>query len=294
MKKEERRYYWLKFQKDFFDDLKIKKLRNSIAGGDTYLLIFIRMMALSINNAGIIEYEGIFETIEEELAIKLNEKENDIKVVLEFAISHKMIIKMVDMHKDEYYIPMAAENIGSEVTSAKRVREHRARKQKMLQSNNDVTPMKQIGNTEKETDKTEEKRRADTHIDIEIIEDEKFLLEEWLNNYSNRECVKNPTGFKIHMRKKIKDKDLEALQAFEKWKDEKIQLDITHHEKQKIELFDYSLLVGMTLGNNEILRVATEIDLTTVHITYSDGTDNPTMLKKHIYEWYQSTKEKIA
>ena len=34
----EKRYYWLKLRNDFFDSVRMKKLR-SVAGGDTYTII---------------------------------------------------------------------------------------------------------------------------------------------------------------------------------------------------------------------------------------------------------------
>ena len=37
----EKKYYWMKFQREFFKSLRIKKLRR-LAGGDTYTIIFLR------------------------------------------------------------------------------------------------------------------------------------------------------------------------------------------------------------------------------------------------------------
>ena len=39
---EAKRYYWLKFRDDFFDSKRIKKLRK-MAGGDTYVIIYLKM-----------------------------------------------------------------------------------------------------------------------------------------------------------------------------------------------------------------------------------------------------------
>ena len=55
-----KRYYWLKLQKDFFTQPKIKKLRK-IAGGDTYTIIYLKMQLLSLNNGGKLFFEGIEE-----------------------------------------------------------------------------------------------------------------------------------------------------------------------------------------------------------------------------------------
>ena len=55
-----KRYYWLKLRETFFDELEIKKLRR-IAGGDTFTIIYLKMLLLSINNNGILVHEGIEE-----------------------------------------------------------------------------------------------------------------------------------------------------------------------------------------------------------------------------------------
>ena len=39
---EGKRYYWLKLKDDFFTSKRIKKLR-AMAGGDTYLIIYLKL-----------------------------------------------------------------------------------------------------------------------------------------------------------------------------------------------------------------------------------------------------------
>ena len=118
----------------------------------------------------------------------------------------------------------------------------------------------------------------------------KDLLEEWLNDYCS--YGRKPTALKITMRKLVNSNDLEALEAFETWKDKKMQSHIKYQAKEKIEQFNYSLLVGMVIGDKKILRVSTDRGSSTVHINYSNGTDDPTIPKIDIYEWYHSNKEK--
>lgn len=48
-----KRYWWLKLPENFFDAIEIKKLRR-IAGGDTYTIIYLKMMLLSLKNNGYI------------------------------------------------------------------------------------------------------------------------------------------------------------------------------------------------------------------------------------------------
>ncbi len=43
---EPKRYFWLKLHKDFFQRKEIKRLRK-IAGGDTYTIIYLKMLLRS-------------------------------------------------------------------------------------------------------------------------------------------------------------------------------------------------------------------------------------------------------
>ena len=63
---ETKGYIWLKFQKDFFKSLRIKKLRK-LAGGDTFTIIYLKLQLLSLGTNGILEYKGVFPTFEEEM-----------------------------------------------------------------------------------------------------------------------------------------------------------------------------------------------------------------------------------
>ena len=47
MAKKPKQYYWLKLKDDFFRQKEIKKLRK-IAGGDTYTIIYLKMLLLAI------------------------------------------------------------------------------------------------------------------------------------------------------------------------------------------------------------------------------------------------------
>lgn len=143
-----KRYYWLKLKEDFFDKKLIKKLR-SIAGGDTYTIIYLKMQLKSIKNEGILKYEGIENSFEEELALDIDEDLENVKVTLAFLQKHNMILQSSE---EDFILKETLECIGSETDSAERVRKHRENKklaeQKMLQSNALVTTC----NTEKDID----------------------------------------------------------------------------------------------------------------------------------------------
>lgn len=118
------RYYWLKFKEDFFDSKRIKKLRG-MAGGDTYLVIYLKMQLKALKTGGILEFTGVEDEFADELALDLDENPNDVRVTLMFLLQYGLCECSDNVH---YYLPWVAENTGSEGDSAKRVREHRQRK----------------------------------------------------------------------------------------------------------------------------------------------------------------------
>lgn len=125
-----KRYYWLKLKEDFFSSPKIKKLRK-IAGGDTYTIIYLKMQLLSIKNNGVIEFSGVENTFEEELALVLDEDVDNIAVTIRFLQSQNLI--EFD-GCNSFLLKEAAENIGSECESAERMRAFREKKKEELLS----------------------------------------------------------------------------------------------------------------------------------------------------------------
>lgn len=132
-----KRYYWLKLKDDFFTSKQIKKLRR-LAGGDTYVIIFLRLQQLAMKNDGVLEYSGIEESFADELALELDEAPENIMATLNFLASCGWIEQT---NEAQYFLPSVLENTGSETASAQRVREHRARKALELQG---FTDFKQI------------------------------------------------------------------------------------------------------------------------------------------------------
>lgn len=105
-----KRYYWLKLDRHFFRDARIKKLRR-IAGGDTYTIIYLKLMLLSIECNGYLIYEGIEETFEAEMANKLDEDEENVRVTINYLRIQGLLIEKND---GDRFLPQAAGSIGSE------------------------------------------------------------------------------------------------------------------------------------------------------------------------------------
>ncbi len=146
--------YWLKLKEDFFTQPYIKKLRR-IAGGDTYTIIYQKILLMSINSGGLIEHQGIEATLEEELALILDEDVENVKITLQFMKSCNLIEK--ESEKESFLLPEVLTIIGSESQSAQWVRDYRARKkeEKSLQCKENVMP----------------ERERDIDIDIDIERD---------------------------------------------------------------------------------------------------------------------------
>lgn len=184
-----KKYYWLKLKEDFFRDKRIKKLRR-LAGGDTYTIIYQKMQLLSLKNEGKLIYEGVEENFVEELALEIDEEPDNVKMTVAFLVSNGLL-EEVDV--DEYMLPQAVESMGSESSSAERVRKHRAKKKEQLPppTNAAVLPEKNSkvlqcnapvtnGNTEleKETElKKEKEKETDKQTEEELSDEDKDHIE---------------------------------------------------------------------------------------------------------------------
>ncbi|WP_462419983.1 phage replisome organizer N-terminal domain-containing protein [Salinicoccus sp. Marseille-QA3877] len=159
---ENKRYFWLKLKEDFFSQKEIKMLRK-IAGGDTYTIIYLKMLLLSLKNDGKIYFDGIADNFVEEIALDIDEEIENTQITFNYLQQKGLIEFDSDSELDMVNI---ASMIGSETESARRVRKHRNKK--ALQSNNDVTSQKHLGNTEIEKE-TELEKEIDTETDKEGV-----------------------------------------------------------------------------------------------------------------------------
>ena len=159
----EKKYFWLKLMSDFFNQREIKKLRK-LAGGDTLTIIYLRIQLLSLKENAQILYAETEDSIYEQLAIELDEEEDNIKLLLSYLESHNLIVFNDDQ---DFILIETKELIGSETAGASRVRKHRAEKKlKLLQCNEGVTNC----NTEKEKDiKKEEELDLEEEQKLDVI-----------------------------------------------------------------------------------------------------------------------------
>lgn len=124
----EKRYYWLKLKEDFFTDKPIKKLRK-IAGGDTYTIIYLKMLLKAITQGNRLYFEGVEETFADELALELDEEVDNVKVTLSY-LQNKGLLRV--MSEEEFLLTQCDEMVGSETDAAKRKRLSRSRQKEAL------------------------------------------------------------------------------------------------------------------------------------------------------------------
>lgn len=141
---EPKRYYWLRLHKDFFQKKEIKRLRR-VAGGDTYTIIYLKMLLRSIIDGGKLYFDGYEDTFVSELALDIDEDEQNVQITVNYLLKNDLLI---ECENDEYYLPEASNNTGSETAAASRMRKLRD-KSKGIECNNvtqlcnNVTPMLQ-------------------------------------------------------------------------------------------------------------------------------------------------------
>ena len=157
-------YFWLKIDKKFFDNLFIKRLK-SMPGGYTMIVIYIRLMLESLESDCILYYEGYFETLKEELALKLDVSEDDISMTIAYFTQCGLI--QIDEDKNAE-LTQAKALVQQETNHAAYMRSYRKEQQEKeknltLLSNNFTTLS--TCKTEKEIDK-ERELEQDLKLDI--------------------------------------------------------------------------------------------------------------------------------
>ena len=162
MAKENKRYFWIQLKKDFFDSKAMKKLRK-VPGGDTYTIIYLKMMLQSLgNDNGKLMFEGYEDDFASEIALDIDEDEDAVAVAINILKKFGLIEMVSDTEMFMTEVPALT---GSETDSTIRSRKSRA-----LQCNADATPTHRIGNTdidiEKEKD-TDTEKELDTELKTE-------------------------------------------------------------------------------------------------------------------------------
>lgn len=180
-----KKLYWLKLKDTFFTDPKIKKLRR-IAGGDTYTIIYQKMMLLSLKDEGVIEFEGIENTLAEELALIMDEETDNVKVTLSFLQANGLIEALNDTN---FLLNQMPNLIGKESDSAGRTRKHR--QQKALHCNSEVTDGNENVTTENKREENKRIREKREESNTPLIP-QGINQEAWTDWAQHRKEIKKP------------------------------------------------------------------------------------------------------
>ncbi|MCC7668904.1 MAG: phage replisome organizer N-terminal domain-containing protein [Leuconostoc pseudomesenteroides] len=129
-----KKFFWIKLRPDFFADPYIKLLRR-MAGGDTYTIIYLKMLIKSAETDGVLYFQGAGLDIAEELSLILDEAVEDVRALLAYLDAKKLISHSAE--SEDIFLVASADLTGSETDAAQRVRKFRERQkqQKTLQSN---------------------------------------------------------------------------------------------------------------------------------------------------------------
>ena len=170
-----KRYYWLKLKEDFFKSKEIKKLRT-IAGGDTFVIIYLKMQLISLKNDGKLFFDGIDDDFSSELALEIDEDIENVRVTIAF-LERCGLLECVS--SDEYFLPVIPEITGSETQSTIRSRKHRA-----LHCNANATLVQQECNKNATPE-------IEKEIDIDIEKRDRVDYQQIADMY-NETCVSFP------------------------------------------------------------------------------------------------------
>lgn len=143
---EEKRYFWLRLYDDFFGSFRIKKLRK-MAGGDTYVIIYLKMQLKAMKTDGVLQYRGLGTDFVDELAIDIDEEPDDVRVTLMYLLSCGLA---ETNDQKTFFFPFSVANTGSETSSAQRMREARKKAKEIPENNVRTLCEHRYGEIEKE------------------------------------------------------------------------------------------------------------------------------------------------
>lgn len=191
-----KRYFWLKLYTDFFNQTEIKVLRK-LAGGDTYTVIYLKLLLRSLENNGKIYYEGYDDSFYSEVATMIDEDVENVKFCMMFLERNGLM--MYDTENEASFMAID-EMCGSETDSAKRMRKFRNNKKEQIEEPKASQCDKKV--TLEYRDKSLENREKSSNLDINKNLDSNtnkenilsgtpdFVFPKWLNEKAIQEIQK--------------------------------------------------------------------------------------------------------
>lgn len=172
---EQKRFYWIKLKEDFFINNEVTDWIISQPNGCEYIVLYLKLCILTANKGGRLAME-IGEMI---IPYDINKIARDTKFHIDTVVVAMELFRRIGLIYEEsdgvLKIPYVDEIVGSESSSAKKVREYRKRKKQGLQCNQNVTLQSNTDVTQEiEKEKREKSvdiRGSDTDVDVEAKAD---------------------------------------------------------------------------------------------------------------------------
>lgn len=159
---ENKRYYWLKLKKDFFDSKEMKKLRK-FAGGDTYTIIYLKMQLLSLADEGKLYFDGVEDSFADEIALQIGEDPENVRMT--FAYLQK--VGLMELRTEsELFLTDVPYMIGTETDKAAIMRKKREQKKQNVLDTGNIVPQ-QLPNSYPTVTKSYTEIEKDIDIDID-------------------------------------------------------------------------------------------------------------------------------
>lgn len=211
----EKTYYFLKLEKDFFEKKEIQLLRK-IAGGDTYTIIYLKMLLMALADEGVFYFENIGDNVAEEVALTIREDPENVEVTLAF-LQKKGLLEIIEA--DKYYLNSTPEMVGQITSNALRQRRFQAKKKQLALENN--APLTQDNveiDIEKDLDKEREKESILSGKPDYVFPDwlTDSMIEEIKRGHSEKYLVRTPLAYLNHTvgkNYKYLDKNLKPIIA---------------------------------------------------------------------------------
>ena len=107
-KQKKKVFFWLKLDQNFFKNLAIKQALR-MPGGKDMIIVYQMLMLESLATDGVIYYEGTLPTLEKELAVRLDVKEEDIQMTMAYFKSVGLVQVDGDNNAEMLQVPALIE-----------------------------------------------------------------------------------------------------------------------------------------------------------------------------------------
>ncbi len=266
----DKRYYWLKLKDDFFEQDEVKIVENMQNGKD-YIIFYLKLILKSINSNGELRFKDTIPYNEEMLSTITN---TNIDVVRSAVRLFEQLGMMEKWDDGTLFMTETRNMIGSESSSAARVRRHRAQ-QPRIENKNDDAPQAKTNAERQRAFRAKKSCEEKQHIPF---------IEDYINNkrYSgNYYIVLKRDAYKCITCQSIENLCVHHIDGYDENKPENNEenkmitlcrkchsnvhsgVKIPNDTLDSIDYFDDVTLpsnVTVTSGNGEVTNCNTEID----------------------------------